>query len=256
LHLSKAERTAAITRSIASGERLPIASFDSRRYIQHNVHIGDGLEPILAFMDALPPERTRANVVRLFEDGDYSIVHADYELGDWGPMVGFEVHRWENDRIVEHWDNLCSTPPETNSSGHTMTDGETELSELDRTEQNRVLVQHFTSEVLIDRKLDGLSRFFHEGKLIQHSPHYGDGIHALLHHLSCRRDEGELRYERVHRILGQGNMVLAMSEGTLDYKPTALYDLYRLSAGFISEHWEIFQEIPPFSEWQNENGKF
>ena len=68
------------------------------KYIQHNLRIGDGLSPILAFMDALPPERTRADVVRAFEDGDYSVAHANYELGDWGPMVGFEVHRWEDDR--------------------------------------------------------------------------------------------------------------------------------------------------------------
>lgn len=70
MNLSKAERTAAITRSIANGRRVPLASFDSRKYIQYNLHIGDGLEPILAFMDGLPPKQTRADVVRAFEDGD------------------------------------------------------------------------------------------------------------------------------------------------------------------------------------------
>ena len=77
-----------------------MASFDSRKYIQHNVRIGDGLSPILAFMDALPPERTRADVMRAFEDGDYSVVHANYELGDWGAMIGFEVHRWEDNGLL------------------------------------------------------------------------------------------------------------------------------------------------------------
>ena len=256
MNMSKAERTAAITRSISSGERLPLASFDSRRYTQHNVQIGDGLAPILAFMDALPAERTRSDVVRAFEDGDYSVVHADYELGEWGPMVGFEVHRWENDRIVEHWDNLCSTPPAVNSSGRTLIDGETALGELDRTEENRDLVRRFATVVLLTGRLDDASPYFRNGELIQHSPHYGDGESAFRSQLNRWATDGRLVYERVHKILGQGNLFLVMSEGVFDEKPAGLYDLYRLSSGYIVEHWEVFETIPPRSDWKNNNGKF
>jgi predicted SnoaL-like aldol condensation-catalyzing enzyme len=256
MNMSKAARTAAITRSISNGRRLPLASFDSRKYIQHNLLIGDGLSPILAFMDSLPPERTRAEVVRSFEDGEYSIVHANYELGDWGPMLGFEVHRWEDDRIVEHWDNLCATPSEVNSSGRTMIDGQTELAELDRTEQNRSLVRRFASEVLLRGRLDDPTSFFRDDELIQHSPTYGDGVSVFHAEVSRWGGEHKLRYERVHKILGQGNLFLVMSDGVLKDNPTAFYDLYRLQNGFIVEHWEIFETIPPRSEWKNENGKF
>ena len=256
MDLSKAERTAAITRSISSGKRLPLASFDSRQYIQHNVHIGDGLAPILAFMDALPPERTRSDVVRAFEDGDYSVVHADYELGDWEPMIGFEVHRWENDRIVEHWDNLCSTPPVVNSSGRTMIDGETTIQELDRTEENRDIVRRFVTEVLLTGRLTDPTPFLRNRELLQHSPHYGDGESAFRSQLSHWATDDRLAYERVHKILGQGNLFLVMSEGKFEEKPTALYDLYRLSSGYIVEHWEVFETIPPRSDWKNDNGKF
>ena len=65
----------------------------------------------------------------------------------------------------------------------------------------------------------------------------------------------KLRYECVHKILGQGGLFLAISEGVLNDKPAAFYDLYRLSHGCIVEHWEIFETIPPRSEWKNENGK-
>ena len=256
MSVSKAERTAAITRSIGNGKRLPLASFDSRRYIQHNVQIGDGLAPILAFMDALPPERTRSDAVRAFEDGDYSVVHADYELGDWGPMVGFEVHRWEQDRIVEHWDNLCSTPPVRNSSGRTMIDGETALEELDRTEENRALVRRFATEVLLTGRLDDSAPYFLNGELIQHSPYYGDGESAFRSQLNCWAKDGTVLYERVHKVIGQGNLFLVMSEGVFDGKPAGLYDLYRLRRGHIVEHWEVFEAIPPRSDWRNNNGKF
>jgi predicted SnoaL-like aldol condensation-catalyzing enzyme len=256
MNLSKAERTAAITRSISSRKRLPLASFDSRKYIQHNVSIGNGLAPILEFMDALPPERTRSDVLRAFEDGEYSVVHADYELGDWGPMVGFEVHRWESDRIVEHWDNLCSTPAESNASGHTVIDGETALAELDRTEENRGVVQRFTAEVLLKGRLNDHAPYFRDGELIQHSPYYGDGVDAFLVQLNRWTRQSGLRYETVHKILGQGSLFLVMSEGVFEGKSTAFYDLYRLSEGYIVEHWEVFEAIAPRAQWKNENGKF
>ena len=256
MNVNKAQSTAAIARSISNGKRLPLANFDSRKYIQHNVRIGDGLSPILAFMDELPPERTRAHVLRAFEDGNYSVAHASYELGDWGPMIGFEVHRWEDDRIVEHWDNLCSTPLEANSSGRTMIDGETKLAELDCTEQNRALVRRFVSQSLMAARLDEPHSFFRDGELIQHSAAYGDGVEAFCAELRRWDSEYKLRYERVHKILGQGNLFLAMSEGVLKDRPTAFYDLYRLSQGYIVEHWEVFETIPPRSEWKNQNGKF
>lgn len=256
MNLSQAERTAAIARSLSNGRRLPLASFDSRKYIQHNLNIGDGLAPILEFMDSLPSDRTRSNVVRQFEDGDYSVVHADYELGDWGPMIGFEVHRWENDRIVEHWDNLCATPTALNPSGHSLIDGETGVSDLDLTEDNRQIIEHFTNQVLVRGSVDAGSPFFHDGQLIQHSASYGDGVDAFRRQLKLWRTQGGLRYDKVHKVLGQGNMFLVMSEGVLGGKPAAFYDLYLLSRRHIVEHWEVFETIPSRDRWKNDNGKF
>lgn len=47
---------------------------------------------------------------------------------------GFEVFRFENDRVVEHWDNLQSKPDSPNPSGHTMLEGSTEATGLNKTE--------------------------------------------------------------------------------------------------------------------------
>ncbi len=133
MELSKKARSTMIQKSLETREKFPISYFDSRKYIQHNVRLEDGLGPILQFMDDLPADCTKVTVCRAIEDGDYSVLHADYILGDWGLMVGFEIHRWEDDRIVEHWDNLCPTPTEKNVSGRSMTDGATEVVGLERT---------------------------------------------------------------------------------------------------------------------------
>lgn len=253
--LSQKERTAAIQKSLETRERFPISYFDSRRYIQHNLNLADGLGPLLAFMDSLPIENTRVNVRRMFEDGEYSVAHADYLLGDWGSLVGFEVHRWEEDRIVEHWDNLQPTPASLNESGRSMTDGTDFVSSDDYSSENKTVIAHFTDQVLIHGQMLRPNAFFEGGHLVQHSPHYGDGVPAFEAQLAKWRINGRT-YAHMHKILSEGDLVLTMCEGGIGEQQTAFYDLYRLSAGKIAEHWEVNEPIPPRGDWKNSNGKF
>ena len=66
-------------------------------------------------------------------------------------------------------------------------------------------------------------------------------------------------FTKMHKILGEGNFVLAMSEGMYgkdDGILTAFYDLFRLENGKIVEHWDVIESILPKDRWQNSNGKF
>ena len=255
-------RTCDIQKSLETRERFPISYFDSRTYIQHNVNLEDGLGPILALMDALPTDRTKVTPLRSFEDGDYSVAHLDYVLGDWGPMVGFEIHRWANDRIVEHWDNLQSTPVAPNPSGRTMIDGSMEIIDLDRTDANKALVRAYAESVLISGEFANVAAFHHGSALIQHDPVIPDGTEALIAHLAAARAGGKGPiYQRMHMLLGQGNFVLVVSEGEQNddfgaSKPVAFYDLYRVASNAITEHWNVVEIIPPPEQWKNSNGKF
>lgn len=255
MSMSKKDRTAAIQKSLETRERTPIAHLDSREYIQHNVTLGDGIAPLLAFMDALPADGTRVNVTHRFEDGDHSFALAEYELGDWGPMVGFEVHRWRDDRIVEHWDNLQATPTTANPSGRRMTDGATMVADLDRTEANETLAGAFVRDVLVSRSKAPAE--LASATLVQHHPRFGDGSAALGSWL----DAGADRYERLRKLLGEGNFVLAISEGTsLDdegaRRPAAFHDLFRIADGVVAEQWNVTEVIAPREDWANGNGKF
>ena len=258
----KHQRTCDIQKSLETRERYPMSYFDSRKYIQHNVGLEDGLGPILALMDALPVDRTRVTPMRSFEDGDYSVAHLDYVLGDWGPMVGFEVHRWEDDRIVEHWDNLQPAPSTPNASGRTMIDGATAVTDLDRTDANKALVRAFTEAVLIAGDFDHAAKFHAGSALIQHSPDLSDGTEALVAHLaSARGGSAGPVYQAMRLLLGQGDMVLAACEGVIIkaggvHTPAAFYDLYRLENGAIAEHWDVVEAILPRDQWKNSKGKF
>ena len=125
------------------------------------------------------------------------------------------------------------------------------------TQDPNATVQAFVEEILIDRRLDRLDRYFDKGRLIQHNPRMEDGLPALREALEAvDGDRPRIRYDRVHRVLAQGDFVLSVSEGFIDGVHSALYDLFRVSEGKLVEHWDTIETVPPRSEWKNANGKF
>lgn len=50
--------------------------------------------------------------------------------------------------------------------------------------------------------------------------------------------------------------MLTVSEGEFAGKAAAFYDLFRLDAGKLVEHWDVIEAIPARTEWKNANGKF
>jgi predicted SnoaL-like aldol condensation-catalyzing enzyme len=252
MRLRKKDKTTAISKSIETGARWPLCHLDSRTYIQHNVNLGDGVGPLLEFFDALPAGTSKVDPVRAFEDGDVSFAHIEYHLAGYGHVAGFEVHRWHDERVVEHWDNLQPIPGAPNPSGRTMLDGPVEPSDQHLTAGNKHLARRFVEAVLIDRSTGDLTGFLHGDELAQHNPDWGDGAAQLRAMVAA----GPLRHERVHHVFGEGDFVLTISEGTTGGAHCAIFDLFRLRAGKVAEHWDVVEPIPPRAEWKNDNGKF
>lgn len=65
-----------------------------------------------------------------------------------------------------------------------------------------------------------------------------------------------MTYTHLHKVLGEGNFVLTISEGTFGGKHVSFYDLFRVENGKIAEHWDVVEPILPKEEWKNNNGKF
>ncbi|MGI0019912.1 MAG: nuclear transport factor 2 family protein [Nitrososphaera sp.] len=65
-----------------------------------------------------------------------------------------------------------------------------------------------------------------------------------------------MKYHALHKVIGQGNFVLALAEGEFSGKRVAFYDLFRIENRKIVEHWDVIQDIPPKENWKNQNGKF
>jgi predicted SnoaL-like aldol condensation-catalyzing enzyme len=245
----------ALLNSIETGESAPAAIVNPAKYIQHNLAVGDGLAGFGAVLQALPKGSAKVNTVRVFQDGDFVFAHTDYNF--FGPKIGFDIFRFEDGKIVEHWDNLQETPAKPNPSGRTMIDGPTVATGLDKTAANKKLVASFVDDILVNGRMGRLAGYYDGDKYHQHNPQIADGLSGLGAALKAMAEAGvTMKYDKVHKVLGEGDFVLVTSEGEFAGKASAFYDLFRVENGKVAEHWDTIETIPPRSEWKNANGKF
>jgi len=251
---SNKEKAVAVLNSLQSGEKaVPLKHISDEIYIQHNLGAGDGREGFLSLFD-IPDVKFKVNIVRVFEDGDFVVTHSIYDF--FGPKVGFDIFRFKDGKMVEHWDNLQEIVTKT-KSGRSQVDGPTAIADLDKTEENKKLVQGFVNDVLLGKNPGKITDYISTEKYYQHNPGVADGLDGLGSALKGLAEAGmPMIYSKSHRILGEGNFVLTQSEGTFMKKHVAFYDLFRVEEGKIVEHWDTIEEIPAREHWKNENGKF
>lgn len=245
--------------TFATGDTEKAAGLLAEGYIQHNLAYGTGRDAFVGSVQYLAsaPIKTTVNNIRAYEDGDKVFLQTVYNFAGAGEQVTFDIFRFdENGKIAEHWDNLAAkaTP---NPSGRTQIDNLAEVKDIDKTEENREIVKNFLHDVMMGKAPEKTPDYFDNGKYIQHNTGIADGLDGLGAALAALAEQGiQMIYDKVHQVLAQGDMVLAVSEGTFGGAPTSYYDLWRVENGKIAEHWDVMETIADKSTWQNQNGKF
>lgn len=252
--MTNKEKAVAVLVSLETGDLQPVSYINATSYTQHNLAVEDGLEGFGKVLENKPPQGFKANVVRAFEDGNYVFTHTEYDF--FGPKVGFDIFRFEDGLIVEHWDNLQEKVEHT-ASGRSQTDGPTEAVDLDKTATNKTLVQNLINDVMMGANPSKITEYISTETYNQHNPAVGDGLPALGKALEEMAKAGTpMVYEKTHLIVGEGNFVLSVSEGQFLGNHVSFYDLFRIEDGKVVEHWDTVEQIPERSEWKNDNGKF
>lgn len=246
--------------TFATGDTETAQELLDENYIQHNLAYGTGEDAFIASVEYLASAESPTTVdnIRAFEDGDYVFLQTVYNFAGAGEQVAFDIFRFDDEgEIAEHWDNLAVLAAEANPSGHTQIDGTTEITDIDKTEENRKLVENFLYDVMQGNNPDKTTDYFDGDTYIQHNTAIADGVTSLNEALNALAEQGiQMIYAETHMILAQGNFVLAVSEGTYGGEPTSYYDLWRVENGKIAEHWDVMETIADKSTWQNQNGKF
>ncbi len=245
--------------TFATGDTEKAASLLAEGYIQHNLAYGTGRDAFVGSVQYLAsaPVKTTVNNIRAYEDGDKVFLQTVYNFAGAGEQVAFDIFRFdENGKIAEHWDNLAAKAA-PNPSGRTQIDNLAEVKDIDKTEENREVVKNFLHDVMMGKAPEKTPDYFDNGKYIQHNTGIADGLDGLGAALAALAEQGiQMIYDKVHQVLAQGDMVLAVSEGAFGGAPTSYYDLWRVENGKIAEHWDVMETIADKSTWQNQNGKF
>lgn len=247
----------ALENTLLAGDVDAVDQYFAEDIIQHNEMFADGIEAQKGVVGFLGGSGDfKAEYVRVIADDDLVAVHARYEGFGETPVIGFDVFRVENGKIAEHWDNLI---PEAapNPSGRTQIDGATEITDLDKTEANKALVEEFITKSLIEHAEVNFTDYISPVTYAQHNPMVADGLEGFGAFMAQMAEQGiSMDYTQVHKVIGEGNFVLTLSEGALGGEPTAFYDLFRLEDGLIVEHWDVIAPMPGPDAPHNEAGKF
>jgi predicted SnoaL-like aldol condensation-catalyzing enzyme len=234
-----------------------IDRFFSEPFVQHDPNIADGRPGLRAFVTELANSpTTKVTIYRTVVDGDIVMLHSKYESwpGFSGPVIAFDLFRFKNGKIVEHWGGQT---PETgpNPSGHTQVDGSTAIVDRERTETNRTLVRSFKQVVTVELRFDRVDEFIDGDHYIQHASNVGDGTARMRARVSQVEKPGAAPVLIPRRYIAEGDLVLCLVEARTE-PPTANYDLFRVANGKIAEHWDVLSVIPPPNQRKNTNGPF
>lgn len=228
-------------------------------YIQHNPYIPTGLEPFIEMLPVLKENGTLAENIRMFQDGNYVFMHNIWKNAKpFGAdeMVSFDIIRLDdNGKVAEHWDAMTELVKKT-ASGRTQTDGPTTVEDLDKTQANKALAKALIEDVLMGKNPSKITDYISAEQYEQHNPGIKDGLAGIVEAVEYLTAQNNMfKYTKIHKVLGEGNFVLTVSEGEWSGKQQVYYDLFRFKEGKAVAHWDVIQEIPT-EGLANNNGMF
>jgi predicted SnoaL-like aldol condensation-catalyzing enzyme len=254
------------------------ARYAAPEFIQHDPDIKDGvagLRSYLAAQEADGRSADRAQVINIvLIDGDlFAVHHLVFTGADDSGQVIVDIWRVANGRIAEHWDVIQAIPTTmANSNGMGCGKGDTYAAAraleatLDRPtcgspDPNTTraaslsVIQAYTTSLVQGDVRESIMRWF-SPDYRQHSPKIADGISGALDYLTAEFGDGHAKMPTVtaKRYVIEGDYVLDHHQVTRPGQtlPTVNADIFRVTRGKISEHWDVKRRVP--EQAVNSNG--
>lgn len=205
-------------------------------------------EAIAEYKRFIEGYRTRHfEIVRAIEDGNLVFMHTKAVLNGAEELIYTDFIRLDDaGKITEHW-TVSSEFAKTTPSGHSSTDGPTDVVDLDNTDANKKTAEAIIFNALMPggtpEKIDDL---ISTEQYIQHNKDVADGV-GHFRALAIAPDRN-LNYSKIELLVGQGNFVAVLCHASWTepdvYQEFVQVDLFRFENGLAVEHWD---NVEPYS---------
>lgn len=226
--------------------------------IQHNPFVPTGRDALIGFLPNLKASGITYTNHRILQDGNYVVLHNSFtnaQAFGADKIVTIDIYRMKNGQAIEHWDAIQPIV-EVTASGRSQVDGQTKIMDLDKTKANKALAVSLIEDVLMGKNPSNITKYINAEQYAQHNPHIKDGLSGITEAIeNLTKQNNMFKYTKIHKVLGEGNFVLTVSEGEWGGKAHAFYDLFRVEDGKMVEHWDVIQSIPT-ENLANTNGMF
>ena len=121
------------------------------------------------------------------------------------------------------------------------------------TRRNKVVVRRFTRAVMDEAGAEVIDKYVDRDVFVSHAPERCASPAVYDEIIERRRPRAGKVYHGVDNLVGEGDFVAIFScfdEGGQFYRAC---DLFRLNAGRIVEHWDVVQEVAPYSVADNDD---
>jgi predicted SnoaL-like aldol condensation-catalyzing enzyme len=235
-----------------------VRTYIAEDIVQHNPFVPTGRDALIGFLPALEASDITWTNHRILQDGDFVVLHNSFTNAQaFGApeIVTIDIYRMEDGKAAAHWDAIQPYATET-VSGRSMVDGPTEITDLEKTEENKALAVALIEDVLMGKNPAKITEYISSENYAQHNPYIKDGLSGIVEAVEALTAQNNMfQYTDIHAVLGEGNLVLTVSEGQWNGTTNAFYDLFRMEDGMIVEHWDVIQAVPT-EGLANTNGMF
>jgi predicted SnoaL-like aldol condensation-catalyzing enzyme len=251
------------------------ARYAAPEFIQHDPEIKDGVAGLRSYLAAQETNgnpAARAQVINIvLIDGDLFALHVFTGADDIGQVI-VDIWRVAAGRIAEHWD-VVQAIPATMANGNGMACGKggdyaaarALRNTLDRPTcgapdpnatraESLAVIQAYTTSLVQGDVRGSIMRWF-AADYRQHSPKIADGIGGAIDYLVAEFGEhARMPTLAAKRYVIEGDYVLDHHQVTRpgQTQPTVNADIFRVTRGKISEHWDVKRRVP--EQAANSNG--